>query len=205
MNRETQTTTTTSRKEENALFHEELKNAQDVQAILTKAIEVLEKYYEFLHSHNAEKTYAEHAGKDAGGGNLERLAGKSIDELKEACNAKPECKGFNSAGWLKSSIAPEEEWYAWDEGSLFVKELPPMLVQEPVEGEPDAEFSTGQGESGNQAIEMLKFIESASKDEETDSINTEKREQGDYEGNMGALTEAEGQLKEAIADYTLEK
>merc|ERR550514_1615937 len=73
MNRETQTTTTTSRKEENALFHEELKNAQDVQAILAKAIEVLTKYYEFLHSHNAEKTYAEHAGKDSGGSNLERL------------------------------------------------------------------------------------------------------------------------------------
>merc|ERR1719174_156686 len=153
-------------KENIRLATEDLKNSQDVQAILAKAIEVLTKYYEFLHSHNAEKTYAEHASKDSGGSNLERLAGKSVDELKEACNAKPECKGFNSAGWLKSAIAPEEEWYAWDEGSLFVKELPPMLLQEQVEGEPDAEFSTGQGESGNQAIEMLKFIESASKDEE---------------------------------------
>merc|ERR1719421_2312298 len=187
MNRETQTTTTTTRKEENALFHE-----------------VLTKYYEFLHSHNAEKTYAEHAGKDSGGSNLERLAGKSVDELKEACNAKPECKGFNSAGWLKSAIAPEEEWYAWDEGSLFVKELPPMLVQEPVEGEPDAEFSTGQGESGNQAIEMLKFIESASKDEESDAIDAEKTAQGKFEGEMTALTTAEGELKEAIASYELD-
>merc|ERR1719263_1960602 len=203
-NRETQTTTTTTRKEENALFHEELKNSQDVQAILAKAIEVLTKYYEFLHSHNAEKTYAEHAGKDSGGSNLERLAGKSVDELKEACNAKPECKGFNSAGWLKSGIAPEEEWYAWDEGSLFVKELPPMLVQEPVEGEPDAEFSTGQGESGNQAIEMLKFIESASKDEESDTIDAEKTAQGKFEGEMTALTTAEGELKEAIASYELD-
>merc|ERR1719247_2884901 len=184
-NRETQTTTTTARKDENALFHEELKNCQDVQAILSKAIEVLTKYYEFLHSHNAEKTYAEHAGKDSGGSNLERLAGKSVDELKEACNAKPECKGFNSAGWLKSGIAPEEEWYAWDEGSLFVKELPPMLLQQPVEGEPDAEFSTGQGESGNQAIEMLKFIESASKDEESEVIDTEKTAQGKFEGESG--------------------
>merc|ERR1719174_1933548 len=204
MNRETQTTTTTTRKDENALFHEELKNSQDVQAILAKAIEVLTKYYEFLHSHNAEKTYAEHASKDSGGSNLERLAGKSVDELKEACNAKPECKGFNSAGWLKSAIAPEEEWYAWDEGSLFVKELPPMLVQEPVEGEPDAEFSTGQGESGNQAIEMLKFIESASKDEESDAIDAEKTAQGKFEGEMTALTTAEGELKEAIASYELD-
>jgi len=205
-NRETQTTTTTTRKDENALFHEELKNCQDVQAILAKAIEVLTKYYEFLHSHNAEKTYAEHAGKDSGGSNLERLAGKSVDELKEACNAKPECKGFNSAGWLKSAIAPEEEWYAWDEGSLFVKELPPMLLQtkQPVEGEPDAEFSTGQGESGNQAIEMLKFIESASKDEESDAIDAEKTAQGKFEGEMTALTTAEGELKEAISSYELD-
>jgi len=52
---------------------------------------------------------------------------------------------------------------------------------------------------------MLKFIEGSSKDEETDSINTEKREQGDYEGNMGALTAAEQNLQEAIADYNLEK
>jgi len=52
--------------------------------------------------------------------------------------------------WLKSSIAPDSEWYDWDGGSLFVKHLDgsPALVQEPVEGEPDAEFSTGQGESG---------------------------------------------------------
>merc|ERR1719174_1307030 len=203
-NRETQTTTTTTRKEENALFHEELKNSQDVQAILSKAIEVLTKYYEFLHSHNAEKTYAEHAGKDSGGSNLERLPGKSVDELKEACNAKPECKGFNSAGWLKSGIAPEEEWYAWDEGSLFVKELPPMLLQEPVEGEPDAEFSTGQGESGNQAIEMLKFIESASKDEESSTIDAEKTAQGKFEGEMTALTTAEESLKEGISSYELD-
>ena len=33
------------------------------------------------------------------------LSGKSIVELKEACNEKPECVGFNSAGWLKSARA----------------------------------------------------------------------------------------------------
>ena len=84
MNRETQTTTTTTRKEENALFHEELKNSQDVQAILAKAIEVLTKYYEFLHSHNAEKTYAEHASKDSGGSNLERAQGRGRSECESA-------------------------------------------------------------------------------------------------------------------------
>jgi len=149
-NRETQKTTTETRKERNALFHDNLKNCQDVQRILAKAIEVLEKYYAFLHSHNAEKTYAEHSGKDSGGSNLERLAGKSTAELEEACNAKPECAGFNSAGWLKSAIAPEGEWYDWDEGSLYVKQLSAMLVQEPVEGEPDMTMNMeGQSEKGN--------------------------------------------------------
>merc|ERR1719247_937929 len=40
-NRETQETTSSNRKEKNALFHKELKNCQDVQAILAKAIECL--------------------------------------------------------------------------------------------------------------------------------------------------------------------
>jgi len=39
---------------------------------------------------------------------------------------------------------------------------------------------------GNQAIEMLKFIESASNDEENNAIDTEKKEQGDFEGAMQA-------------------
>merc|ERR1719473_2379459 len=94
-NRDTQKTTTETRKGRNELFHENLKNLQDAQRILAKAIDVLTKYYAFLHSHNAEKSYTEHAGK-------------------ESCGANPECAGFNSAGWLKSAIAPEGEWYDWD-------------------------------------------------------------------------------------------
>merc|ERR1719377_471668 len=205
-NRETQKTTTETRKERNALFHDNLKNCQDVQRILAKAIEVLEKYYAFLHSHNAEKTYAEHAGKDSGGSNLERLAGKSTAELEEACSAKPECAGFNSAGWLKSAIAPEGEWYDWDEGSLYVKQLSESFLQEPVEGETETWGDTmdGQGEKGNEAIEMLQFIEKESKTEMDDTINTEKKEQGDYEAQMTALTSAESGLQESIGQYKLD-
>jgi len=205
-NRETQKTTTSNRKEKNALFHKELKNCQDVQAILAKAIEVLEKYYAFLHSHNAKKTYKEHAGKDSGGSNLERLAGKSTEELEEACNAKPECAGFNSAGWLKSAIAPEGEWYDWDEGSLYVKELSEAFLQEPVEGEPETfeKEMSGQSEGGNQDIEMLKFIEGASQDEMTEHVDTERKEQGEFEGAMQALTAAEAELLENIDAYKLD-
>ena len=66
--------------------------------------EVLTKYYEFLHSHNAEKTYEMKKGKDSGGGNLEQLQGLSVEELEKACSEKPECVGFNTAGWLKAPM-----------------------------------------------------------------------------------------------------
>jgi len=205
-NRDTQKSTTETRKGRNDLFHENLKNQQDAQRILAKAIEVLTKYYAFLHSHNAVKTYVEHSGKDSGGSNLERLAGKSIEELEEACSAKPECAGFNSAGWLKSAIAPEGEWYDWDEGSLYVKELSESFLQQPVEGETETWGDTmdGQGEKGNEAIEMLQFIEKESKTEMDDTINTEKKEQGDYEAQMTALTSAESGLQESIGQYKLD-
>merc|ERR1719161_2203339 len=128
-----------------------------------------------MKAHNAEKTYAEHAGKDSGGGNLERLSGKSIVELKEACNEKPECVGFNSAGWLKSSLADQSEWYDWENGTLYVKELSGglgfiQLTQDPVEGEPES-FGMemkGQSKEGGEAIGMLKFILGESEKEETD-------------------------------------
>merc|ERR1719191_1468387 len=70
-----------------------------------------------------QKTYEEHAGKDSGGGNLERLEGLSVEELEKACSEKPECVGFNSAGWLKSTLAESDQWYDWEEGTLYVKML----------------------------------------------------------------------------------
>merc|ERR1719379_2801812 len=203
-NRETQKDTTETRKGRNELFHENLKNLQDAQRILAKAIDVLTKYYAFLHSHNAEKSYTEHAGKDSGGANLERLAGKSQTELEEACSANPGCAGFNSAGWLKSSIAPEAEWYDWDGGSLYVKQLSFVQTDQPVEGEPETfDDTSGQSEKGNEAIEMLQFIEKESKQELSDTIDTEK-EEGDFEGQMTALTTAEAELQESIGSYQLD-
>ena len=76
-NQASQKESTDARNEANAIFKTNLKNLEDAERILAKATKVLVKYYKYLHSHNAEKTYAEHAGKDSGGANLERLAGKS--------------------------------------------------------------------------------------------------------------------------------
>merc|ERR1719217_1664693 len=69
-NRAGQKATTETRTEQNAVFKENLKNLEEAEKILAKATKVLVKYYKYLHSHNAEKTYKEVDGKDSGGGNL---------------------------------------------------------------------------------------------------------------------------------------
>merc|ERR1719487_2602367 len=214
LNRDSQKSTTATRTDAHAVFTETLSNCEDAEKILAKAIEVLKKYYEFLHSHNAEKSYEEKAGKDSGGGNLERLEGLSVEELEKACSEKAECVGFNSAGWLKSSLAEPSEWYDWDGGSLYVKMLngvpatdkPTQLLQtkQPLEGEPDSEFSSGQGESGNKAIDMLVFIAGETKAEKENAIENEQASQMAYESEMQALTAAETTLLENIDTYKLD-
>merc|ERR1719252_343000 len=211
LNRDSQASTTQTRTDAHAVFTETLSNCEDAEKILHKAVEVLQKYYAFLHSHNAEKTYEEHKGKDSGGGNLERYAGLSVEELEEKCNDQPECVGFNSAGWLKSSLAESSEWYDWDGGDLYVKMLngvpatdkPTQLLQtkQPLEGEPDSEFSSGQGESGNKAIDMLVFIAGETKAEKENAIENEQANQMAYESEMQALTASETTLLENIDTY----
>jgi len=214
LNRDSQASTTKTRTDAHAVFKETLSNCEDAEKILAKAIEVLKKYYEFLHSHNAEKTYEEKPGKDSGGGNMERLEGLSVEELEKACSEKAECVGFNSAGWLKSSLAEPSEWYDWDGGSLYVKMLngvpatdkPTQLLQtkQPLEGEPDSEFSSGQGESGNKAIDMLVFIAGETKAEKENAIENEQANQMAYESEMQALTASETTLLENIDTYKLD-
>jgi chromosome segregation ATPase len=205
VNRASQASETKSRAEGHAVFAQNLKNCEDAEKILAKATEVLEKYYTMLNSENAVKTYAKKEGKDSGGGNMERLAGKSVEELEEACSADPTCVGFNSAGWLKSSLAPEEEWYAWDGGDLYVKELSLLQMNAKDTQEPDdaPELNSGQGESGNQAITMLKFIHGETVKEKEAAIETEQEAQGDFESSMQALTASEEELKKNIEDYKL--
>merc|ERR1719321_2594677 len=67
LNRDSQASTTKTRTDAHAVFTTTLSNCEDAEKILAKAIEVLTKYYEFLHAHNAEKSYEEKPGKDSGG------------------------------------------------------------------------------------------------------------------------------------------
>merc|ERR1719460_2716453 len=196
-NRAGQKESTDVRNEQNAVFKENLKNLQDAEKILAKATKVLVKYYKYLHSHNAEKTYKEVDGKDSGGGNLKQITPGFSDpakidaELQQACSDDPECVAYNPAGWLKSSLAPEDEWYAWDGGKLFIKELNGVpateagtkLIQtkskskqpEDVDfANEDAEFADSQSGSGNKVIDMLTFIASETAEEKKTAIDTEQ-------------------------------
>jgi hypothetical protein len=204
-NRDSQASTTKTRDEAHAQFSENVKNMQEAEKILAKATEVLTKYYTYLHSHNAEKSYAKKAGKDSGGGNLQRLSGKSVAELEEACSETPDCVAFNSAGWLKSSLAPEAEWYDWDGGDLYIKELSLLqtTLKQPLEGEPDADFNTGQGESGNKAIDMLTFIAGETTKARETAIADEAQAKQEYDTEMEALTTGEKNLVKDLEGYNL--
>jgi len=207
-NRNSQESETSGRKDANAQFTTSLANCQDAEKILVKATEVLTKYYDWLHAHTAPHTYAPHPGKDSGGNNLERLDSTDPEKLEEACSAKPECAGFNSAGWLKSKIVEEGEWYDWEGGDLYVKTFETtrtgFLQQEPMDGEPEGEFSSGQGGDGNAAIEMLEFITEETRKEMDNSIENEKTAQSQFETNMQALKAGETELTESLSGYELD-
>merc|ERR1719313_1397581 len=226
-NRESQKAATDSRNAANAVFKENLKNLQDAEKILAKATEVLVKYYKYLHSHTAEKTYREVGGKDSGGGNLRQIQPGFTDpaeidaELEKACSEEPECVAYNSAGWLKSSLAPESEWYAWDGGKLFIKELDGVPATEagtgsllqsksksrqPADvdfGKEDAEFADSQSGSGNKVIDMLNFIAGETAEKKT-AIDTEDSAQDTFDDEMKTAKEAEQGMMTAIDGFKLD-
>merc|ERR1719473_1105090 len=226
-NRAGQKESTDARNEQNAVFKANLKNLEDAEMILAKATKVLTKYYKYLHSHTAEKTYKEVDGKDSGGGNLRQISPGFSDpasndlELQKACSEEPECVAYNSAGWLKSSLAPESEWYAWDGGKLYIKELNGVpateagtaLVQskskskQPADvdfANEDAEFADSQSGDGNKAIDMLKFIAGETADEKKIAIDTEDSAQDSFDGEMKTAKDAEQGMMKAIDGFKLD-
>lgn len=50
---------------------------------------------------------------DSGGNDIENSNRGSVSYFAEECHANPECKGFNSNGWLKYEIKPFDEWSRW--------------------------------------------------------------------------------------------
>jgi hypothetical protein len=206
-NRDSQATETEDRQAANAAFTKNLANIEEAEKILDKAIKVLAKYYAWLHASQGAHSYVKHEKTDSGGSNIKRLAGKTTDELTEACSALPECVGFNTAGWLKSSMTPEEEWYDWDGGDLYVKTFEEdwkgaALVQEdPEEPETWSGDMEGQRSQGKGVVEMLEHIKEETVKEMHSAIDDERSAQAGFEATMAALTKQEAELIEGINTY----
>merc|ERR1719171_3240493 len=201
-NRESQSTETTDRAAENNAYIKNVANLEEAEKILTKSIEVLTKYYDYLHRANAEVSYTEHSGKDSLGGNTERLPIASQEELEEACNKDPACLGYTSEGWLKSALAPEDEWI--DVGyNLYVKTTErtaahAALIQE--EPETWGEEAEGQRDQGAEVLNMLRYILSQTTKEREDAISDEEKAVTDFNTTMTGLMNDEMTLVQTIAE-----
>ena len=54
-------------------------------------------------------------GKDSSGNDIENywFEGITIDQMKSRCDANEQCLGFNSNGWMKHHLNPENTWNHW--------------------------------------------------------------------------------------------
>jgi len=133
-------------------------------------------------------------------------SGAAAEELEEACSADPGCAGFNTMGWMKSAIDPEDKWYA-AEGDLYVKvfdeENPVGLIQKKEEpAPPEADFSDTGVSAGGDAVSMLGFILEETKKEEKSAHTDEEEAQKTFEDTMNDLKTQEAACLETIADLT---
>jgi len=55
--------------------------------------------------------YTKYTGMDSGGNDIIKMAdGTSLADLATACNNNASCAGFNSGGWVKAIISPQNQW-----------------------------------------------------------------------------------------------
>merc|ERR1719191_2143658 len=206
-NRADQKATIKERKEEILVYHKVIENLHDAEKTLAKATKVLKKYYEWMKAAQAPHHYEKKEGKDSGGSNIKRLKEASIEELEEACSDIPECKGFNTNGWLKSGIDKEEKWYDSD-SSLYVKvyDEESLLAQKKKlkREEPDApetfDDDAGDGAKGNDVVSMLEYIYDETVKEENGVHMDEEADQHAFEKEMTELKDQEKSLQETIVD-----
>merc|ERR1719298_209480 len=205
-NRKEQADTTENRGLENAAYQGNIVNLVNAEKTLDKALKVLKKFYDWLHAKQGPHHYEKKAGKDSGSSNLKRIPEATVEELEEACSADPGCAGFNTMGWMKAAIDPEEKWYD-AEGDLYVKvydeENPVVLMQKKEEpAPPEADFSeTGQGQATD-AVSMLGFILEETKKEEKQAHTDEETAQKTFEDSMNDLKTQEAACLESIATLT---
>jgi len=190
---------------ENAAYQGNIVNLNNAANTLDKALKVLKKFYDWLHAKQGTHHYDKKAGKDSGSSNLKRIPEASVEELEEACSNDPGCAGFNSNGWLKGAIDAEDKWYD-GAGDLYVKvydeENPVALVQshqEPPETWDDSGSQKGQA---TDAVSMLGFILTETRDEEKQAHTDEEASQHTFEDTMADLKTQEGEALDTIADLS---
>jgi ribosomal protein L14E/L6E/L27E len=204
-NRADQKQTIKERKEEILVYHGVIENLHDAEKTLMKATKVLKKYYDWLKAAQAAHHYDKKEGKDSGGSNIKRLEEASVEELEEACSEIPECKGFNTNGWLKSGIDKEEKWYDSD-SSLYVKVYEESLLtkrqkkrEEPAPPDTMDEDAGDMGK-GNDVVSMLEYIYDETVKEENGVHMDEEADQHAFESEMTSLKDNEKALQETIVD-----
>jgi len=210
-NRKAQADEIEDRGMENVAYQANVKNLVKAEETISKATKVLKKFYDWLHKKQGPHHYDKKAGKDSGIGNMKRIAGASVEQLEDACSEDPNCAGFNSKGWLKSEIAPEDDWYAV-ESDLYVKvydvENPVLLQKKEDPDMPDAfeseESDTGSysGQTGKatDVVSMLEFIVEETKKEENSAHEDELAAQHSFEDTMTDLKTQEAATLDSMAE-----
>lgn len=63
----------------------------------------------------AVRTYYFYPGMDSNLGDIENAQGMAdnVPALKARCDALPNCQGFNTNAWMKSTIKPRAQWNQW--------------------------------------------------------------------------------------------
>merc|ERR1719197_73446 len=179
---------------ENVAYQANVKNLVAAQEILSKATKVLTKFYDWLHKKQGPHHYDKKDGKDSGSSNGKRIPEASVEQLEDACSSDPACAGFNTNGYLKMAIDPEEKWYDNPGGALYVKVYDsdnPVLLQRKVQNKEDPEPPESfENESGDQTdkatdvVGMLEFIMEETKKEEDAAHTDELESQHTFEDTM---------------------
>jgi len=208
---------TVQRAEQKAEYLAEKATLGKTNELLTKAKNTLDTFYKMLKAKQGcakeagteDCKYNMKTGTNSKGGMIERIPGASVEELKKACDAAYECVGFDTNGWLKSSIG---EAYDSD-GDMYEKDMTGAFIQikDPKESTFDDSFGAGvdthkqefksadskSGEPG--VVGLLQQIIDDTVTEGENADTAENTAVTDFDTEITALQVMEKALEDAIS------
>ena len=93
-------------------------------------------------------------------GDLVHLEGKTVDELKTFCSNDPSCLGFNTKGWVKTSLLPKFKWNYWTSDpskGFYLKRRLQKFPSGTNSSHSSYMFFQGLDSDGGDLIEKIKF------------------------------------------------